>query len=148
MYTTEGEYTPPPPNGWYSSDTHSATPLPPDLLSFNYLAAFDEKGTTLVFNGSSVYKIADWSLVGVLQAPSNTFNYANAVLSPDGRRVNALTAHLQTGHIDRVSVYDTTRLQAGTSNLLLLGSIAVQDAGALCDAQYQCDWSGRFALDP
>jgi hypothetical protein len=149
LFTTEGYYSPPPPNGWYSTATHTSKPLPNGLLNFNYFASFEEKGRVGVFSGNAVYKTADWSLVGLVQAPSNTFNFANAVMSPDGRRVFALTAaNSGSAHADRVSVYDTTRRQAGTSNLLLLGSIPVANPAAVCNGEYECDASGRLAIDP
>lgn len=149
MYTTEGYYSPPPPNGWYSTATHTSTPLPSGLLNYNYLASFDDKGTVGVFNGSAVYRTADWSLVGLLKAPSTMMNYSNALMSPDGRRIYALTGpDAYPGNADHVSVYDTTQLQAGTSNLLLLGSIPVSNPAAVCSGQYECDASGRLAIDP
>jgi len=149
MYTTEGYYEPPPPDGWYSTATHTSAPLPSGLLTFNYFAAFDVTGKRGVFDGNAVYKTSDWSLMGVLKAPDNMFNYANAVMSPDGRRVYALTApNGYPSSADRVSVYDTTHLQAGTSNLVLLGSISVPNPAAVCSGQYECDSSGRFTIDP
>ncbi|HSI58236.1 MAG TPA: hypothetical protein VLA16_11820, partial [Ideonella sp.] len=149
VYTTEGYYSPPPPNGWYSTATHTSKPLPSGLLSYNYSAAFDEKGKMGVFNGTAVYRTVNWSLVGQLQAPSGAFNYGNAVISPDGLRVYALTApDRYPSSANRVSVYTTSRKQPGTSNLLLLGSIPVPNPAAVCSGEYECDSSGRFTIDP
>lgn len=149
MYSTEGYYSPAPPDGWFNATTHTNRPLPADLLSFNYFAAFDERGKKGVFDGNAVYKTADWSLVGLVQAPSGMLNFSNAVMSPDGNRVYALTApDRYPTSATTVSVYDTTRRQAGTSNLRLLGSIPVANPAAVCNGEYECDAAGRLVLDP
>ena len=149
LYTVDGSVSPPPVDGWYSAVTHTSTALAPTMLLRNYRASFDDKGTIGVFEGSSVYRTADWSLVGLLKPASGNFNYPNGVMSPDGRRIYVLTAGVNDFHANTIAVYDTTQLQAGTSNLVLLGTIAVADPGAICAlGQGDCDPIGRLAIDP
>jgi hypothetical protein len=147
LYATEGSYSPAPPNGWFSAATHTTKALPAGLLNFTYYAAFDAMGKKGVFGGNAVYSTADWSLVGKIQAPAGMWNFGNALMSPDGRRVYALSASNSGSQADRVSVYDTTQLQAGTSNLVLLGTILVANRAATCNGEYACDTLGRFAID-
>lgn len=148
IYSVDGTSSPPPPDGWYSTATHTSVALPANLLLRNYRATFDDQGTIGVFEGIAAYRTADWWLVGNLQPVNGRFNYPNAAMSPDGKRIYVPTADNSSYSADSINVYDTTQLQPGTSNLVLLGTIAVANPGAMCPGQSECDTIGRFAIDP
>jgi hypothetical protein len=148
VYTVDGMSSPAPPDGWYSTATHTSVALPADLLARNYHASFDDQGTVGVFEGNAVYRTADWTLAGNLQPTSGRHNYPGAAVSPDGRRVYVLTGVNGGYYADGISVYDTAQLQAGTSDLVLLGTISVANPAPNCSGQYECDPVGRFAIDP
>jgi len=148
IFTVDGYSSPPPVDAWYATATRTSLALAPTMLLRNYRETFDDTGTIGVFEGSTVYRTADWSLVGNLQPASGRFNYPNGVMSPDGRRAYVLTAGVNDWHADTINVYDTTQLQAGTSDLVLLGTISVANPAAVCTGQYECDTTGRFAIDP
>lgn len=148
LYTLTGSVSPTPPNGWFSTATHTTRTLPEGLLNYHYDAAFDKDGRKGVFSGQSVYWTSNWSLIGLIQPPARTQNFGNAVMSPDGMRVYALNA--PEGYptsANRVTVYTTWRTQTGTTNLVMLGTIAVPDPAAVCNGEYDCDSSGRLAID-
>lgn len=149
LFTLETRYSPPAPDGWYSTASRTTTPLAAGLLSFAYPASFDEKGALGVFQGRSVYRTSDWTLVGNLSAPANEFNYTEAAISPDGRRVYAIAAPASgDGDPTHINIYDTSKLQPGTANLVLLGSIPVSNPAAMCSGRYECDPAGRLVIDP
>lgn len=149
LYGTEGYYTPAPSNAWYSSDTQASTPLPGALLNANYSPSFDLAGDLGAFNWGAVYHTGSWTLAGTATAPAADSNVFGGVMSPDGTRLYVLAAPKSNGSKpDHVTVFDMTRLQPGTSNFVVVGSIPVATPAVVCAASdSSCDIFGRLQID-
>jgi DNA-binding beta-propeller fold protein YncE len=147
LYTLEGSYTPKPPDGWYSTASHATAPIPASVQSA-YRTHFDLQGAIGIFDSNAVYRTADWSLVGTIQAPAGERLLPGARVSPDGTRAYVLASGNGTNNAERVDVFDLTKLDPGTANLLLLGTIPIADPATACYGEYECDVLGRLAIDP
>jgi hypothetical protein len=148
LYSVNGSTSPAPPDGWYSAETQTNSPLPSNVLERAYRASFNLAGDLGLFNWQSVYRTGTWTLAGEAVLPGDE-NGCGGVISPDGTRVYRLSGP-NSGLFctpDRVDVFDTTQLQPGTSQFVMIGKIMVPDPASSCD-EPECDPPGRLEIDP
>lgn len=111
--------------------------------------AYDETGSKVLVDDESLYDGSTFSLIGTAKITSAVGT--NAVLSPDGTRLyRMVTVNLNSNVADHIDVYDTARVQPGTSALVKVGQIAITTQALDCGAQapYGCDVRGAFVISP
>lgn len=114
------------------------------------LSTLSSDGRKMLLDSEAVYDLETTTLIGNAKVSTAGLGTA-AVLSPDGSRVYRLfSTSANSLTINRVEVFDATRVTPGTSSLVSLGQIAVTDQAMSCGAQpaYGCDVVGAIAISP
>ena len=137
-------------DGWYGAATRTSTALPVGVLPSEYRAVFDLDGGLGLFEFQWVYRTDTWMLAGTAALGASESG-AGGAISPDGTRVYrfAGTSSTYGFRVDHIDVFDTTRLQPGTSHFVQIGTIPLADQATDPNcAAYFCDNVGRVAIDP
>lgn len=134
---------------WYDSASDRVEVRDKTPVVDHGFVAFDKGASLTLFDDELLYRTSDLALVGQADDPHGQ----GAVLSPDGRRIYRLVGAetSDTDHsyvIQRIDVFDTTRLSPGTSRFVVLGSIALPDKAADCWDACQYDPFGHLMIDP
>lgn len=115
----------------YAAESDSVTALA--SAPGAYRALYDETGSRLLVEDERVYRGDDTRLVGRASVTGGLG--MGSVISPDGTRVyRQVSAGMNSLTVDHINVYDTTRVQPGTSELVKLGEIPVASRPVRCDS--------------
>lgn len=110
---------------------------------------YDESGSRALVDDETLYDGTNFNLIGAATYVSAIGT--NGVLSPDGTRMyRMVTANNNSLVVDHIDVFDTARVQPGTSALIKQGQIAVTTQALNCGAQpaYGCDVRGALVISP
>lgn len=111
--------------------------------------SYDETGSKALVDDDTLYDGNTHQLLGTAKVTG--VNATTSVLSPDGTRLYRLVSASSSSFvIDHVNVYDTTRLDAGTSAFIKVGEIPVTTQALDCGPQpaYACDLRGALVISP
>ncbi len=137
-------------DGWYSASTQSLALAATGGYQGSYSLSSDDDGGFVLEDWASLYDTGSWMLAGMATLPAADQGYGG-VVSPDGRRVYRLAgaaANNYNGVVDHIDVFDTTQLQAGTSQFVQVGTIALHADAVGHSDYYGYDGVGRLAIDP
>ena len=136
-------------DGWYTAATQSLSSADTGGYQGSYSLSSDNDGGLVLEESSALYVTSSWMLAGTATLPATEQGYGG-VVSPDGRRVYRLAGSVNSyqGVMDHIDVFDTTQLQAGTSQFVLVGTIALHADAVSHSNNYGDDATGRLAIDP
>lgn len=141
--------SPPLANEVYDA-TRQSISSPSGEPTIYYGASLSGDGSLALVDDLSLYRTADWSLVGTAQVPATAIGLGT-VLSTDGKRIyEPITANNNSLVVDHINVYDTSNVTPGTSSFAVVGQIAVTDQALDCGSQpaYGCGVRGTLFLSP